>query len=368
MSDRDDRRKPDYDLTTPNVYPPEQQPPRYNSGDEFDRTTINQPPQGGAAGRRPPPASGAGNKYDLTSVNIYGPLGADEDDEYSYGAGAAAQAAGQQHAPTYPAQYPPGAYPPPQQHVQTQPAAAQQRPRAPAWARVAGWGLLAFSLLLAGGFAVYLLWPSSGFTLRVLNAPHGSKVFVDDVRVGVSNTEGAIVVGALRPDEMREVRVAHEGYVDWRTTVEGRRGETKILRVRMTPLPKTESALPEALDQIEQDLDSLGRARVFGINFDPGSDRIRDESKPPLDTVVGILKKRPEWAITIEGHTDSTAAPQYNQELSQRRAAAVRSYLQSGGIDASRLATAGYGASRPVADNDTPVGRALNRRVEFIRR
>jgi outer membrane protein OmpA-like peptidoglycan-associated protein len=72
--------------------------------------------------------------------------------------------------------------------------------------------------------------------------------------------------------------------------------------------------------------------------------------------------------LTIEGHTDSTATAAYNQELSQRRAAAVKSYLQAGGIDAARLSTVGHGASRPVSDNDTPVGRALNRRVEFIKK
>lgn len=372
MTDRDDddRRKPDYDLTTPNIYTP-QQPPRppartpYQPGDDFDRTSVNIPPQGGGVGRQPPPPpAGAGNKYDLTMVNIHGPLGADEDDESAY-ARASAQTAGQQQPP-YPAQYPAADYqraPLPQTH----PAEAP-KPRAPAWARVAGWGLLAFSLLLAGGFAVYLLWPSSGFTLKVLNAPHGSKVFVDDIPMGVSQQEGVILTHGLRPGEAREVRVSHEGYVDWRTTVEGRRGETTVLRVKMTPLPKTEAALPEADDQFEQDLEEFGRVRIYSITFDPGSDVIRGESKPPLDRIVGVLKKRTDWALTIEGHTDSTATAQYNQELSQRRAAAVKSYLQAGGIDAARLSTVGHGASRPVSGNDTPVGRALNRRVEFIKK
>jgi outer membrane protein OmpA-like peptidoglycan-associated protein len=61
------------------------------------------------------------------------------------------------------------------------------------------------------------------------------------------------------------------------------------------------------------------------------------------------------------------ASPQYNLDLSQRRAAAVKSYLQAGGVNGSRLSTVGFGASRPVASNETPVGRALNRRVELVR-
>jgi outer membrane protein OmpA-like peptidoglycan-associated protein len=373
MSDRDDHRKPDYDLTTPNIYPPQQSPrpparTPHQSGDEFDRTSVNIPTQGEVAGRQPPPPpAGAGNKYDLTMVNIHGPLGADEDDEAAY-ARASAPAAGQQHAPPYTEQqYPAADYQQAPPRQQALPAEAPKA-RAPVWARVAGWGLLAFSLLLAGGFAAYLLWPSSGFTLKVLNAPHGSKVFVDDIPMGVSQQEGVILTHGLRPGEAREVRVAHEGYVDWRTTVEGRRGETTVLRVKMTPLPKTEAALPEADDQFEQDLEEFGRVRIYSITFDPGADVIRGESKPPLDRIVGVLKKRPEWSLTIEGHTDSTATAAYNQELSQRRAAAVKSYLQAGGIDAARLSTVGHGASRPVSGNDTPVGRALNRRVEFIKK
>lgn len=370
MSDRDDDRRPDYDLTTPNIYAPQQtpRPPARNpsaSADDFDRTSVNIPTQGtGGARQPPPPPGGGGNRYDLTMVNIHGALGADEDDEAAYAA-SAAPTAGQQ-APPYPPQYPPADYR--QAPRQPAPAAEAQKRSAPVWARVAGWGLLAISLLLAGGFAVYLLWPSSGFTLKVLNAPNGSKVFVDDIPMGVSQQEGGILTHGLRPGEAREVRVSHEGYVDWRTTVEGRRGETTVLRVKMTPLPKTEEALPEADDQFEQDLEEFGRARIYSITFDPGSDSIRGESKPPLDRIVAVLKKRPDWALTIEGHTDSTATAQYNQELSQRRAAAVKTYLQAGGIDAARLSTVGHGASRPVSDNDTPVGRALNRRVEFIKK
>ena len=80
-----------------------------------------------------------------------------------------------------------------------------------------------------------------------------------------------------------------------------------------------------------------------------------------------MLKAKPDWNITIEGHTDSTSSPEHNQQLSERRAASVKSYLQSAGIDPSRLKTAGYGATKPVTSNDTELGRAQNRRVELIR-
>jgi outer membrane protein OmpA-like peptidoglycan-associated protein len=119
--------------------------------------------------------------------------------------------------------------------------------------------------------------------------------------------------------------------------------------------------------QIAEDLEKLGRSRVYGINFDTDSDRIKEESKPTLDKIVALLKAEPGWKLTIEGHTDSTASMEYNQRLSERRAAAVSSYLAAAGIDGSRLSSVGYGATRPVAANDTPLGRAQNRRVELTK-
>lgn len=120
-------------------------------------------------------------------------------------------------------------------------------------------------------------------------------------------------------------------------------------------------------EQLTKDLEEFGRARVYGINFDTDSDRIKDESKPTLDKIVAMLKAKPDWKLTIEGHTDSTSTPQHNQDLSERRAASVKNYLQSAGIDGSRLKTVGYGATKPVASNDTELGRAQNRRVELAK-
>ena len=88
---------------------------------------------------------------------------------------------------------------------------------------------------------------------------------------------------------------------------------------------------------------------------------------PTLDKIVAMLKAKADWKITIEGHTDSTSTPQHNQDLSERRAASVKNYLQSAGIDPSRLKTAGFGDTKPVVKNDSELGRAQNRRVELIK-
>jgi outer membrane protein OmpA-like peptidoglycan-associated protein len=122
-----------------------------------------------------------------------------------------------------------------------------------------------------------------------------------------------------------------------------------------------------AQDPLGAELKKTGRLRVYGINFDSDSDVLRPESKAVLDTIAAMLKADAALKITIEGHTDSTSTPQHNQQLSEKRAAAVKQALVSAGIEASRLAAAGFGATKPVATNDSAIGRAENRRVEIVR-
>lgn len=117
--------------------------------------------------------------------------------------------------------------------------------------------------------------------------------------------------------------------------------------------------------QMQKDLEEFGRTRIYGINFDTDSDVIKPESKPTLDKIVAVLKAQPEWHLKVEGHTDSTGGDAHNQQLSQKRADAVKNYLVQAGVDGARLTTAGLGASQPVSNNDTESGRAQNRRVEL---
>jgi outer membrane protein OmpA-like peptidoglycan-associated protein len=123
-----------------------------------------------------------------------------------------------------------------------------------------------------------------------------------------------------------------------------------------------------AQEQMTKDLEEAGRTRVYGINFDSDSDHIKDESKPTLDRIAALLKAKADWKLTVEGHTDSTATAEHNQQLSQRRAEAVKAYLVTAGIAAPRLTAVGLGATKPVAPNDTSIGRAQNRRVELTRK
>jgi OmpA-OmpF porin, OOP family len=103
------------------------------------------------------------------------------------------------------------------------------------------------------------------------------------------------------------------------------------------------------------------------IHFQFDKDKIRPESFKILDAVVEALHSYPKIKIEIQGHTDNKGSPVYNKALSERRAAAVRKYLTSKGVDSDRLTSHGYGMERPIVSNDTDQGRALNRRVQFIR-
>jgi outer membrane protein OmpA-like peptidoglycan-associated protein/flagellar hook assembly protein FlgD len=85
-----------------------------------------------------------------------------------------------------------------------------------------------------------------------------------------------------------------------------------------------------------------------------------------LKRIIAVLEKYRKYSITIEGHTDSTGDPAYNVELSRRRAQSVGKYLVKNGIVQDRLSYEGYGSKYPVDTNDTPEGRAKNRRVEFL--
>jgi outer membrane protein OmpA-like peptidoglycan-associated protein len=111
-----------------------------------------------------------------------------------------------------------------------------------------------------------------------------------------------------------------------------------------------------------------GRVATQGIFFDTGSDRLRPESTPTLKEIGAMLTAHPELRLLIEGHTDAMGDDASNLALSEKRAEAVKLFLEETyGIDSSRLESKGFGESRPACDNDTAEGRQNNRRVELVR-
>jgi outer membrane protein OmpA-like peptidoglycan-associated protein len=109
-------------------------------------------------------------------------------------------------------------------------------------------------------------------------------------------------------------------------------------------------------------------AEIYGIYFTFKSADIRLESERVLREIAGVLEMHPDWKLRVGGHTDGIGDDAANLDLSKRRAAAVKDTLvKKFGIDGGRLSTGGYGESVPQATNETPEGRARNRRVELRR-
>jgi outer membrane protein OmpA-like peptidoglycan-associated protein len=99
--------------------------------------------------------------------------------------------------------------------------------------------------------------------------------------------------------------------------------------------------------------------------FDFDKSNLRPDAVEALDTIVQKYKGASLKSMNIVGHTDSKGSDAYNQALSERRAASVREYLASQGLDGSKISTSGRGEADPVASNDTADGRQQNRRVHI---
>lgn len=126
--------------------------------------------------------------------------------------------------------------------------------------------------------------------------------------------------------------------------------------------------ITDAAPDTRSKLITEGKLVSYGIYFDVNKDVVKPESYGTLKSIADVLIENPEVRIQIIGHTDSDGSDAANLDLSRRRAAAVKNELsQTFGIDAARMQTDGKGESQPVAGNDSPSNKALNRRVEFIK-
>jgi outer membrane protein OmpA-like peptidoglycan-associated protein len=124
------------------------------------------------------------------------------------------------------------------------------------------------------------------------------------------------------------------------------------------------SVEPEPPNPVDAALKAGLAAVIYGIHFDLDSDVLRPDAAPALEQLRAALEKNPAIPVVIEGHTDSDGSDAHNLDLSKRRAGAVVAWLVGKKLDASRMQAVGKGETQPVADNQSAVGRAMNRRVE----
>lgn len=149
----------------------------------------------------------------------------------------------------------------------------------------------------------------------------------------------------------------------------------KAREVARTKQAGTETkVVKKEIERVEDQLAAL-QARVTergivltlsDVFFEVDSANLKPEGMQNLAQLSAFLSAHPDRALTIEGHADSTGTDEYNQNLSERRAAAVRTYLAASGVDPTRVFAQGFGERYPIASNDSTQGRAMNRRVEML--
>ncbi len=134
-------------------------------------------------------------------------------------------------------------------------------------------------------------------------------------------------------------------------------------------MQKNEAALRQAVAGVEgasvqRNMNTIALTFKSDVLFDVNSSTLKPGAYDEINRVAAVLNEYPQTNIMISGHTDSTGSEVYNQQLSERRAAAVKNSLGAQAVNPMRMTTVGYGESQPIADNSTEAGRQLNRRVE----
>jgi OmpA-OmpF porin, OOP family len=164
-------------------------------------------------------------------------------------------------------------------------------------------------------------------------------------------------------------------YEDTPSTITAHKGDTwYMLENKGTYYYQTIVTVMALNQEVTADASSLadeikksGHVAVYGINFDTGKANILPDSERMLGEIAKLLDQDAALKLRVEGHTDNQGTAASNQTLSERRAQAVVAWLVAHGVSASRLTSAGFGQTKPVADNQTDAGRAKNRRVELVK-
>ena len=134
---------------------------------------------------------------------------------------------------------------------------------------------------------------------------------------------------------------------------------------KAAPAPYVEPVAAPVEPVVYEEVEAEPVRVELDVKFDFDKANVKQDSYSDIENLAEFMKQYPQTATTVEGHTDSTGNAAYNQKLSERRAGAVRDTLVNQfGVEASRINAVGYGKERPVADNATNEGRAINRRVE----
>ncbi len=162
-------------------------------------------------------------------------------------------------------------------------------------------------------------------------------------------------------DDTRLVNIPHYEKSPTGFTLKGN-GNGELEEMRFIKNVRIAKGGVKYYDRVLQD----GKIIANGIRFDVNKTTLKPESMGPINKIYKLMTKKPNLKFSVEGHTDSDGDDASNQTLSEGRAKVVMEKLIEMGISKDRLSSKGWGESKPIAGNDTPEGKANNRRVEFV--
>jgi outer membrane protein OmpA-like peptidoglycan-associated protein len=207
---------------------------------------------------------------------------------------------------------------------------------------------------------------------RVESAPVSLSVLLNGARVSLPtiHAQGSVTSANGRSIQMQFwwLDSPHWPLALKKTFTLGQRVMTEqVTRIDLPPEPQASGSGVGASAGMAEQLRKSCHIELSGIYFNTGSAQLLPESQPALQAIARVIGQSGEPVLVIAGHTDNIGTMQFNQALSEQRAAAVREALVAQfGVAASRLMTQGYGFTRPLESNATVEGRARNRRVELL--
>ena len=185
------------------------------------------------------------------------------------------------------------------------------------------------------------------------------QVYIADRKV---DTAWALAESRLAEDQRAALGADREG-----ARLDARTREADAAKLAAASSAALSAELQRQIDELQAKETDRGLVLTLGdVLFETDKAQLKSGATGNLNTLVMFLNNYPNRTVLIEGYTDSVGSDDYNQGLSSRRAESVQAYLVGQGIDRGRLSASGLGESAPVADNESAMGRQLNRRVEVI--
>ncbi len=194
--------------------------------------------------------------------------------------------------------------------------------------------------------------------------------FAEDQRTALSEQrEGARLDARTREADVakNQVAAAQADSAEQKRAADEARGEADAAQVAATSSQQQAVELQRQIDEMQAKVTDRGLVLTLGdVLFMSGRADLKMGATGNLNKLIAFLNEYPDRTVMIEGHTDNVGGEDYNQELSQRRANSVKTYLMGQGVGSARLSASGSGESTPIAGNDSATGRQQNRRVEVI--